>query len=1848
MYPSKTTDALNNRVSRYRPKSKNMDADDIGILKILIIGFLLFIIIVPTILNYEPTTNAVLQLEDQHDLAQTESLYHYSLPDTNIQIAIGEIQGHRGFAYVIEEESRLYFVDLIGEVTMDIALPAGSKNNGAYLTGYDVDLDGDTEFFLRNFVSPTYYILMVDIDDVIVSEYPMPFTYAAPKGFGIFNGDSYPDLLVQDVGNRDNFLTLDLRSNTIIGTFLVDYAWFGPIIGRFTNSSQDSIAYSNSMGTAGQRNLTVADADGTQVYSILLTPSIQDMVKFNYMGGLEEIATIESDGDVVVYWGDTPGVVYSQLVDGLSSTTRYIETGDFGGNPQDDLVVISRTQEKAFFINGNDGTPLREIDGIYAYSSKQLGVGPMDQDAMDDLAIGTTRGGLGIIRGADGIFANLEYLVDVRLGGHQIISFDIIGNGRDDVVVRIDSDVYIVPSDITPPALLPTPIDPIHPTILDDYVTVRVNVVESSSIEHIDLWMRLPGSSSWIQPQDEMYASHQEGLYYAFIGNLQPGVYQYYITVQDSYLNIGDLGNSTHPLSFLVSGDFVWKIDKTETDYVHKMFHQSDIGNLSDGNKVIYTIERPMGVEDLSLIKYSSSGTILDSLNITIPSGDRFDNFEVYTAMLDGDNVLDIIVLDYYYDGVLKASLFRYHVYHGDTFSLMGEGVVPYPYKSFTFIEVFDDDGDGNEELFLVSETSPESILKMDSDLSWTSVEFPEEIGVRGFSVIEGVSFGYVAVIRGNTRIDIYTTDLSFSHSLDVDMSGYSNMEPVGIRTMYNSTTGKEQFVAGINYWNASDPTGRIFVFDSATTNVNNTPVYELLHQDLTYIYPVDASGNPTDELFLIVSTGNLYLSQLGTTLTNMWSTTVTGAAPLSAIITDFDGDSEKDFLLFTDQDELLTQISFSGEVKWTVEVGEVYNPLLLGDIDLTPGEEIAAYPFAKVTSYTLGAVRNLDSNYLLDVLVEYSSSNIIQGDVFEVNATVSNIYGEIVEDASVYMSAHFMTPEGPALNTFGFYYADGWAKYHAVTDATWPIGVANLSITVDNKFYHPYEKTLVNAIIVQSDLHIQVQAPDLVNQGDAMNVTVWVNDNLGSPVDDATVSITLEGVALPAIQSGPFYVVNIPELQLEAGVHFISALAIHPHAIGIGVGEKAFEVQILTTSLIVSTDFPDTVEQDKRVVAWFNISDPYGFPVEGAIVTLKSGPKAFQLIESPVLGCYIFSHNITLGLGSHTFELNVQKPSIVGPPALEISFDVFGNLQPNVFFVPRVEGGSDFEVTIFVKDKYGPVFNWTSIQVEINGTRYTAFPSTTDLAEYSMWVPADFLLGPNLFNVHINATYANPWSGQFSIRAYSDAATSSEIHSSEGWVLTQGDQTMVVLQFMDWSHRPISGATVTFFVKALSYNLVESGLGVYSATISTAGWLPGEYEYVISVDHPDVETGDPIEGNVTVMGDLEFFVSYSPETPTQGQELTVVVSIIDGYGNPVPGLEVTIQLMDLPPMIAYPTDQIGEYFVEIPRIPTTMGYGDFTLTITAVGEYVGESIDTSTTIPVSPATPDFTMSTSTLSIGAGLSFVMSLIGMVIYFRIASSMKVDDKSLEGRKKSIKNMDRLYLLIVLGSAAGLAASYSTYTAGNYSLALILTVALLGCSVLLYGLWLYRDATAAVLVRGSLSRKRMVLGLWHLVFVPVVIFLILLYGVEIDWFKAYIIDQSFTIGMITVPTIMTTIFAAYLSSILVVVVNLYREVSKGLKKIVKMEDAGTPASVVEDEKTSMVSRFSSSVRIKFLMFLVVVGATTVMSMDFLASWELGIIVLLPVAFLVVIPFISSKIIQIFSKMSRGKIPSAPADS
>ena len=1831
-------DTSTRRESEFRPISTPMNGNNLKMLKLLSLFFISFMAIAPIVLSNSPTT-AILQSEDSVGFLPSQSLYHYTLPgSSSIQIATGTVQGYNGFAYVIDDEDVLYFVDVFNGATLTIVLPTGDQSLGSDIVGYDVDGDGDSEFLIRNYVNSQFYILVADIDDSNVAQYPIPFNYPAAVGFGDFNGDVHPDVLIKNINNNNDFMTLDLFGNDTIGSFLVDYCYAGQIVGNFASYTEDSIALV-SRYSLQQRNLTLVAADGVQIDSIILTPSIQDLVTFHYSDGLDEIATIESDGDIVVYSGPALGVTYTNNVELLSSSYRTIQSGDFNLDSQEDLVVISRTQEKAYFMDGYAGFPIRETTGIYMPSYKRQGLGLMDSDALDDLAVGTVDGGLGIIRGQDGMFAYTEYLIDVRSvsSSYQIEMIDVNGDTRADVLCRILGDVYLLLSDSTPPGVVQLPIVPRHPTTLDDYVTVEVQVSETSGIERADIFMRISATGSWIQPQDEMYASHQEGFYYAFIANLQAGSYEYYMEFQDTYLNTVSVGDSVLPMSFTVTGDFVWQFDKSDTDYVDSRAHQSDSGYLFGGQRVIYTIERERGVENLTLTQYSSTGTLLDTVTI-VDTGEVRQYFEVYTAMLDGDIVSDIIVLD------KTPSYLYYHVYHGNTLSLIGEGICPYPYKSFNYLGIIDDDKDGNDELLLVSDTTPLSLIKMDSDTSWSEVELSGTAIPRGYSVIHDpdTGDGYIAVLRGDLAIDIYRAeDLSFIRSLDIELSAYSDQVAIALTSRYNSFLAQEEFVAAVNYWHGTDPTGRIFIFDSTTTNVNSTPYYAVPHEGITYAFAYDTVGSASDELFILLNSGELRMTETAASLTTLWSTFVTSATPLSATVADFDGDDSSEFLLFTDQDELVTSVSFYGEVEWTVKVGEVRNPLLIGNIDLVPGEEIAAYPFASINSMILGAIRNLDSTYLLDVSMEYSSTNLIQGDTLVVNATVLNIYGDLVDDATVYMNANYMTPEGLGSNTYGFYYAGPWSKYSTTADVTWPIGTVDLSFEVDNGFYHAFRVFFADALTVSSALHVDLEVPDIVQQGANMSIRAIVFDNLGGVVEGTTVTVSIDGIVYPTVVTGQRHILMIPEVQFEAGEHLVLGRAVHPFAVGEGQITRAFTVKVLTEDLLILTDFPVSAQQDDLIGAWFNVTDAYGHAITGADVSLKSGARVFGMAESPTEpGCYWFAHNMSLSLGVQIFDVNVARSNINGPPATTIGVEVYGNLEPSVFYDTRVEGGSMFPIHVFVKDRYGPVTIGTSVTVEINGTRYTEI-DVTDNPDYFLDVPADFLVGKNNFTVYVNATYATPWIGVFTIRAYADASSSASIVSTQGWTVKQGGETTLELTLEDWVGRPVSGARVSFYVKALAYTLHEVSPGFYAANVSTIGWAPGMYGYTVSVNHEDIQTGDPIEGDLTILGILHIDVTCNPEQPTQGGSLLVSVFIADDYGNPIPDLEVYVSAMDLPTLMAEETELIGLYTVFIEHLPRTQGYGTKNISIEVAGQFIEPSA-MSGTFYLSVANPEIGLiDTQTAVSFTAISFVVSLFGMFLYFRMAPSLRRTGPGKEELQKSVKRMDRLYLVIVLASAVGFVASMRLSAIGDFGGALILTVTLLGASVLLYGLWLYRDAVSAVMVTGALNKKRMVAGLWHLFFVPIVIVMILTYGAEIDWFKAYMIDPAIDIGGLSIPTIMTTIFVAYLSSILVVVVNLYREVKNGLRKLRRMRDADTPVAVIEDEKEAMVNRFSSSVRIKFLMFLVVVGAAAVTTMDFLQSYELGIIVLLPVAFLVVIPFISSRIVQALNRASKVKI-------
>jgi hypothetical protein len=455
-------------------------------------------------------------------------------------------------------------------------------------------------------------------------------------------------------------------------------------------------------------------------------------------------------------------------------------------------------------------------------------------------------------------------------------------------------------------------------------------------------------------------------------------------------------------------------------------------------------------------------------------------------------------------------------------------------------------------------------------------------------------------------------------------------------------------------------------------------------------------------------------------------------------------------------------------------------------------------------------------------------------------------------------------------------------------------------------------------------------------------------------------------------------------------------------------------------------------------------------------------------------------------------------------------------------------------------------------------------------------------------------------------------------------------------LNLTDMLDNVMDGGSVSVLIHDSFHVLDDLGNGTYSTIVSTDGWAAGVYNYTLMISHAYLTEESTLRGTVEIKAELSFNIHFLPEKPVKGQLVNITVEVTDRYGNPMTGLAVSVTFRNHTEA-AVETSEVGTYFVSF--IVTGEGFGLEDIVVQASGETCNPGIGEVEADVIVPA-PELSLNVESFGVFALGSFIVSFIGLLIYFRISSGLSITRGTQEQLSRGLKRLDYLYVGVVGLAGLTLVHSYILAGAMDYNLAVLESVLLLGISLILYGIWLYRDASATILQSQAVSRRRMVLGLWHLIFVPVVIIQLFDWGQNIEWLDFYVLQNVFHIGELAIPTIMLTIFAAYLSSIVIVVVNLYREMSKGLYRLREMAVLGTPPIVVEQECVDLVEKLGSSIRIKFFMFLVVLAGTSVLTMDFLKSYSLGVIVLMPVVFLVVVPFASSKMAKGITDASRGR--------
>ncbi|MFW9919398.1 MAG: carboxypeptidase-like regulatory domain-containing protein [Candidatus Thorarchaeota archaeon] len=1801
---------------------RNYELDSI---KCILIGFLVAFVIFPIMsgdvsctyadsASIDPGHTALIAADDTRLTVQLTAQSDY--------IAMGNVSSYRGFAYSDDNADYLRFVDPINDVTLNQSVESGTLQEKT-ITGADMDDDGSTEFLILNDNGTAFNLLLVDFNDGYTTSYNVSINDPTGIATGTFNDDSNLDVAIFV---RYGVIMLDIQTDQLLGNYSLEVgdSISGYAIGRFLEPSQDSIALGVWPGSK-IANMSMIAGNGSLIDSIIFHDQINGLARFQFGSGLDDVAVMIFDGNLTTITPSTMSTIYT--TNGLPSRS-VVTRGFLNHDTQEDLIVAPTVPNRSVYIDGTNGSIIRytvEIQGapqgpiVGDPPSPILDYGYIDADNLTDFAILTAvDGNVGFLRGVDGSIGYEDPTISSKPG--QIRIYDINNNGRDDIAVIEGQFVYILLSDVQAPIIIPEPLSPPHPTLRDPYVEIEVGIEDDTAIILAEIYMRYE-FGNWSQPDELQNAGTQ---YFAFLVGLPEGFYEYYLLFQDTYLNIGTLGNETHPVNFTVAGHIAWSETKNQATALEH--HLMDIGNTSDGSEVIYILDSD--IDEVRLERYSPRG---ENQSLAIVANGTFSDFWLYTGMMDGDNILDPVVILY------NASIGKINVsiYHGSSGTPWFSSQYPHlDFRSPQSAQTYDCDNDDIDEVFLVAENSTTHdgfLLRMRMDGSWTETKLSgghaEYYGLSLASTINDQSVeACVSISTGPVDI-INATSMSRISTHNVTSADHLMTIPAGMYSYHNASEPRVKFMV---YLFLVDPIGfscGFHMFDANTPRINETTLITNPNHLYFYLDLIDVENDGTDEAYGIdYLTGDLTLFRLDAPVVIEWDAPISTADFLSSVVVDFDGDGEDEVGVFTKQDEKLTIVSLDGIVERTMVVGQGYGSMRLSNIDLGYGEEIVVYPLVQNGVTKIGVIRDIVLIRRLNASLSYNPDDLQQGDSLPLFVDVTNIYSEVISDAEVYLTIHFQSGSSIINQTKALIY--GTSNYSTAVAANWPMGIVNFSLRVDHDLYDQWEAYYPNALTVRSELDVIVYTREVVLQNNTFSADITVTDSLGSRVPDASVTVLLDGDSYLTTYLDPQYRLIIPNVNLIPGQYSVNATASHPFAAAESSAATVFRIE--TGELQINQDIPTMIEQDEALRGWLNITDMFGNPLENAYVMMVSGSYELTLSELAP-GCYYLNSSATFRTGNHTFEIFVEQDYLQGTDFGEIQIATWGDLILEVPDIPPVEGGEDFVVVVFISDVHGTAPSDTWVILEIDGRNVTA--TQLSIGRFAATLNATYKVGTWNFTVYYGSGFSYAGKGIYDLRVLSDAMFM--VDPPDGWSVGQGNTTTIEIHVEDWLGTDIVDATVSLRIRGTSYALEHISEGLYQTEISTMGWPYGVHPYTVTVEHEFLHQGQ-WSSNLTVIADPIIEIKPSSLEPVQFSTLVIMIDVSDQYEIPVIDLMVMVDFAEMSG-VAEETEIPGTYSIAFDIGNTPYGYYNISVTISGSLSGPGSSwkeIFVEVFIPGMDS-----LSIEQVSMAAGFALLLSLIGMILFVKVSSVVTTSPRKIEEVTRSINQLDKIYAVIIASSGLLFLHSWLISSEGNFGLAVIESIILLGASVLLYGLWLYRDAYSSILLQGQLSKRRIALGVWHLLLVPFIVFLIFTYGASVQMFDRYIyFVPQIVVGEIMIAPLLATVLVTYMSSIVVVVVSFYREIRKGLRRIEDMKVAGTPKHIVDEEQALLVGRTGSSIRIKFLMFLLILGATTIMQLDFLKNYSMAAIILLPVVFLVLIPFASSRIVRSIPGMTK----------
>jgi uncharacterized repeat protein (TIGR01451 family) len=569
--------------------------------------------------------------------------------------------------------------------------------------------------------------------------------------------------------------------------------------------------------------------------------------------------------------------------------------------------------------------------------------------------------------------------------------------------------------------------------------------------------------------------------------------------------------------------------------------------------------------------------------------------------------------------------------------------------------------------------------------------------------------------------------------------------------------------------------------------------------------------------------------------------------------------------------------------------------------------------------------------------------TDILLGVDVPVTTTVRDAYGNLVPGTVL----TFGVSLGTALPLTDVTTVEGWASADVSSTV---IGPATIVVTASNQVTGSALITFVAGYPAAITVTI---IPSYTSVDNTAVITAEVVDAYGYPVTWGSIALDASGLGTGAIVpptaslgAGGLVTATISSSELGLKTVIVTA-TVNGQT---GTGMVTFTVGAPRNVVVTMSPDPQVVAVDATLVA--TVTDQYGHPVPGEVITfsvttdvLGGGGIAPPTGTTAAQGAATTAISSTVATGALVTATVASNPAVLGTAT--VAFVAAAPADITVTVSPAsVDGGVDATLVATVTDRFGnlcPGIPVTFTSDPLGGGGLWPQVSPTDVGGVATAQISGTMPGP----VVITATVSPVVSDTTVLTITSDLLDHLEV-SAVPDLLTAGANFTLVITAVDALGNPrtdgglvtISDATGTVAPTTVS---LTNGTATVVLSITMA---MVDDQVTLVLDAPPGITGATNLFTVTVAAPFAVALTATPGSINPGGDTsTLVATVEDAYGNPIPGLTVDFAQVAGPAVTLTPVSGTADINGQV-TVTLTSGVDQGTATIEATGGGVTGTVD--------------------------------------------------------------------------------------------------------------------------------------------------------------------------------------------------------------------------------------------------------------------------------------------------------------